>query len=141
MAIEQADPFRPAGSFRFTMNRSDAMAPKTHACCRDRSSGQCSIRPIFVGKPIRKLDRFLSRDRYRENRRYENITDVLVFLFGSTPIFCRDYQSAMWLAEYCQLNGPPPGLSWVVACPDDKDGAIEFARKCRIDEAHCATHS
>src|ERR1039457_6430251 len=56
--------FGARGSFRFTMYRSDAMAPKTHACCRDRSSGQCSIRPIFVGKPIPKLDRFLSRDRH-----------------------------------------------------------------------------
>ena len=74
-------------------------------------------------------------ERYHEGRKYENITDVLVFDFGSTPIFCRDYQSAMWLAEYCQVYGPPSGLSWVVACPDDKDGAIEFARKRRIDEA------
>ena len=36
---------------------------QTHVCCRDRSSGQGSIRPIFVGKPIPKLDRFLSMDK------------------------------------------------------------------------------
>lgn len=80
-------------------------------------------------------------ERCRDDRKYENLTDVLVFDFGSTPIFCWDYQSAMLLAEYCQLNGPPPGLSWVAACPDDKDGAIEFARKRCIDEACCVTHS
>jgi hypothetical protein len=43
------------------MYRSDAMAPKTHACCPDRSSGQCSTRPIFAGKPIPKLDRFFEQ--------------------------------------------------------------------------------
>ena len=80
-------------------------------------------------------------ERYREDRKYVKITDVLVFDFGATPMFCWDYQSAMRLAEYCQLNGPPHGLSWVTACPDDKDGAIEFARKRRIDEAHCATNA
>ena len=85
--------------------------------------------------------RWWTVERYHERRKYEDITDVLVFVFGSTPIFCWNYQAAMRLAEYCQLNGPPPGLSWVAACPDDKDGAIEFARKRRIDEAHCAANA
>jgi hypothetical protein len=98
---------------------------------------------IFSTLTVRQYDnqKWWTVERYHEGRKYENITDVLVFDFGSTPIFCRDYQSAMWLAEYCQLNGPPPGLNWVAACPDDKDGAIEFAQKRRIDEACYETHS
>jgi hypothetical protein len=80
-------------------------------------------------------------ERYCEGRKYEDITDVLVFDFGSTPIFTWSYQSAMRLAEYCQMNKPPSGLSWVVACPDDKDGAIELARKRRIDEVHRARNA
>jgi hypothetical protein len=80
-------------------------------------------------------------ERYHENRKYEDITDVLVFRFGSTPIFCRNYQSAMQLAEYCQKNELPSGLCWVAAYPDDKDEAIEFARKRRIREAGCTSHS
>ena len=80
-------------------------------------------------------------ERYREGRNYEEITDVLVFDFGSTPIFCWNYQSAMRLAEYCHVNAPSPGSSWVTACPHDKDGAIEFAQKRRMDEAHCATNA
>lgn len=80
-------------------------------------------------------------ERYREGRKYEEITDVLVFDFGSTPIFCWNYQSAMRLAEYCHVNAPSPGSSWVTACPHDKDGAIEFAQKRRMDEAHCATNA
>ena len=97
----------------------------------------------FANLTVRQYDNqsWWTIERYREGRKYEEITDVLVFDFGSTPIFCWNYQSAMRLAEYCQLNRPPPGLSWVAACPDDKDGAIEFARKRRIDEAHCATNA
>lgn len=94
----------------------------------------------FANLTVRQYvnQRWWTVERYREGRKYENITDVLVFDFGSTPIFCWNHQAAMRLAEYCQLNGPPHGLSWVTAGPDDKDGAIEFARKRRIDEARCA---
>jgi hypothetical protein len=85
--------------------------------------------------------RWWTIERYHEGRKYEDTTDVLVFVFGSTPMFCWNHQAAMRLAEYCQRNGPPPGLSWVPACPDDKAGAIEFARKRRIDEAHYASNA
>src|ERR1019366_5883874 len=80
------------------MYRSNAMAPKTHAWYRGRNNGQCSIRPIFVGKPIPKLDRFLSRNRCSKapvaidpnetlrrrrsaylNRPPQNSSDVLIF--------------------------------------------------------------
>ena len=78
-------------------------------------------------------------ERWGRTRRYENADEVLVCQFGSTPIFTRSYQSAMYLAEYCQVNGPPHGLGWIAACPDDKDGAIEFARQRREGEAASVT--
>ena len=85
--------------------------------------------------------RWWTIERYHEGRKYDDTTDVLVYLFGSTPIFCWNYQAAMCLAEYCQTNYRPTGLRWVAACPDDKDGAIKFARKRRVEEAHCAVNS
>jgi hypothetical protein len=75
-----------------------------------------------------------SIERYCEDRKYDDITDVLVHVFGSTPIFCSSYQSAMHVAEFCQANYLPSGLRWVTACPDNKDLAITFARKRRIEE-------
>jgi hypothetical protein len=69
------------------------------------------------------------------NRRHNVCDGALVFTFGSTPIFTRNYQSAIRLAMYCQLNGPPSGLCWINACPDDRKGAIEFASRRRADEA------
>jgi hypothetical protein len=63
---------------------------------------------------------------------------TLVHLFGSAPILTRNYQSAMYLAEFCYFNGPPPGLRWVNEFPDDIDGAIEFAQARSINEALAA---
>jgi hypothetical protein len=60
---------------------------------------------------------------------------TLIYNFGSTPILTRNYQSATYLAEFCYLNGPPAGLRWVHECPDDIDGAIEFAQQRRVNEA------
>jgi hypothetical protein len=95
----------------------------------------------FAALTVRQYanQRWWSIERYHEGRKYEDTTDVLVFVFGSTPIFCWNPQSAMCLAEYCQTNYLPVGLRWVAACPDNKDGAIEFARKRRIDEVLAAT--
>jgi hypothetical protein len=59
---------------------------------------------------------------------------TLVHNFGSTPILTRNYQSATYLAEFCLLNGPPPGLRWVEECPDDMSEAIEFAHNRHIGE-------
>jgi hypothetical protein len=81
--------------------------------------------------------RWWTVERYRWDRRYQDITDVLVFTFGSTPIFCWTYQSAMRLAEYCHVDGPSSGLRWVVACPDNKDGAIKFAQDRLKEETLC----
>jgi hypothetical protein len=63
---------------------------------------------------------------------------TLVHIFGSTPIFTRNYQSATHLAEFCLLKGPPPGLRWVEECPDDMNGAINFSLQRRADEARAA---
>jgi hypothetical protein len=60
--------------------------------------------------------------------------ETLVYLFGSTPIVTRNYQSAIYLTEYCLANRLS-GLHWVSTHPWDQEGAIELAKKCRIDEA------
>src|SRR5450759_4574486 len=43
-------------------------------------------------------------ERWGEKRPYNNADEVLVFLFGSTPIFTRSYQAAMRLAAYCHVR-------------------------------------
>lgn len=43
--------------------------------------------------------------------------DILVFIFGSTPIYTRTCEAAMRLADYCHKNGPPSGLRWVKTVP------------------------
>jgi hypothetical protein len=65
-------------------------------------------------------------------RPYPNM--ALAHFFGSTPVLTRTYQEATYLAEFCYFNGPPAGLRWVDECPDDVDGAIEFAEQRRLDE-------
>ena len=45
------------------------------------------------------------------------------------------YKSAMRLAMYCNVDNPPHGLRWIKLAPGDCEGAIEFARQRRIDEA------
>jgi hypothetical protein len=60
---------------------------------------------------------------------------VLVHIFASTPIFTRSHQSAMRLAMHCHANGPPFDLRWIKTVPNNKQAAIEFARKRRNDEA------
>jgi hypothetical protein len=60
---------------------------------------------------------------------------TLVHTFGSTPILTRNYQSATYLAEFCLLKGPPPGLRWVDERPDDMNGAVDFSFDRRVREA------
>jgi hypothetical protein len=62
---------------------------------------------------------------------------VLVFRFGSTPLFTRSYQSAMWLADYCYPK-PQPGLCWIDECPPDREAKIAFARARACRGAGCA---
>jgi hypothetical protein len=61
--------------------------------------------------------------------------EVLVHRVGSTPVFTREYQSAILLAEHSHVNAPPYELRWIKACPIDHEGAIALARKRRLDEA------
>jgi hypothetical protein len=63
---------------------------------------------------------------------------ALVDLFGSTPIVTRTYQEATYLAEFCFKEGHATGLRWVHECPDNINGAIDFALQRRIDEARTA---
>src|SRR5438445_440700 len=55
--------------------------------------------------------------------------EVLVFPYGSLPVFTRTHRAAKYLAEYCQYpepgegSYPPPrgvasGLRWIVSTPD-----------------------
>ena len=64
-----------------------------------------------------------------------SVDETLVFDFASTPILTRSYASAMRLAIYCNVSNPPHGLRWVQQAPNDCSGAIQFARKRRIEEA------
>ena len=80
-------------------------------------------------------------ERWGEKRPYNNADEVLVFLFGSTPIFTRSYQAAMRLAAYCHVNDPPAGLRWIAACPKNYECAVEIAQERRIDETLCATNA
>ena len=61
--------------------------------------------------------------------------ELLVFEFGSTPLFTRSCPAAMRLAMYCRENRPPSGLRWIKVCPTNRDAAIELARQRRINEA------
>jgi hypothetical protein len=75
-------------------------------------------------------------ERLSEARQSE-VDEVLVFEFGWTPIFTPSSQSAMRLAMYCHENEPPRGLRWIkMGSPENRQGAIEFARSRRINETH-----
>ena len=78
-------------------------------------------------------------ERLGRARRHVDDDEVLVHVFGSTPIFTRSYQSAMRLAMHCHKKGPPNGLRWIQTTPDDREGAIEMARKRKFYEVFCAT--
>ena len=99
-------------------------------CTRTRKAKK--VIPQKIVLPVRRCDK---HEWWVIERRVADVDEVLVFNFGSTPIFTRGYQSAMRLAMYCNGNNPPHGLRWIKETPDDCPGAIEFARKRRIDEA------
>jgi hypothetical protein len=71
--------------------------------------------------------RWWTIERWRDDRERFDVSDVLAFVFGSTPIFSWSRPVAMRIAEYCHIKGPPPGLKWIVACPVDEVGAINLA--------------
>lgn len=74
-------------------------------------------------------------------RRVADVDEVLVFDFGSTPIFTRSYVSAMRLATHCNVNNPPHGLRWIKQAADDSEAAIDFARKRQLYEVLCAVQA
>jgi hypothetical protein len=76
-------------------------------------------------------------ERLNEVRCSEDVDEILVHLFGSTPIFTRNYQSAMRLAIHSHVNDPFHGLRWIKAIPINRDVAIEIARQRH--EASAAT--
>jgi hypothetical protein len=67
-------------------------------------------------------------ERWRKKRTHGNADEVLVHEFGSTPIFTRSYQAAMRLAMYCHENGPPVGLRWISACPENIQKLLDERR-------------
>jgi hypothetical protein len=74
-------------------------------------------------------------------RRVAGVREVLVFNFGSTPIFTRGYASAMRLAMHCNVDNPPHGLRWIKEAADDCEAAIKFARKRKLCEVLCVAEA
>jgi hypothetical protein len=70
-------------------------------------------------------------ERWHQKRPHGNADEVLVHQFGSTPIFTQSYQAAMRLGMHCHANGPPAGLRWISACPENIQELIDDRR---IDE-------
>ncbi len=69
-------------------------------------------------------------------------TKVLVFGFGSTPIFTRTYQAAIRLAKHCAFDHPQPfGYRWVTARPVNLESAVAFAKQRDIDEVNAAANA
>ena len=71
-------------------------------------------------------------ERWRKKRTHGNADEVLVHEFGSTPIFTRSYQAAMRLAIHCHKNGPPAGLRWISACPENIEDLLDEHRIDRV---------
>jgi hypothetical protein len=80
----------------------------------------------------------IGRDTGALGRPHNHWHFALIDLFGSTPIITRTYQEATYLAEFCFKEGHLTGLRWVHECPDDMNGAIDFALQRRINEARTA---
>jgi hypothetical protein len=67
-------------------------------------------------------------------RNYAGGDQVLVYHFGSTPVFTHSFSSAMRLAMHCNADNPPHGLSWVDMAPINCWAAIELAMQRGRDE-------
>jgi hypothetical protein len=61
--------------------------------------------------------------------------DILAHVFGSTPLFTRTCQSAMRLANYCHSNGPPAGLRWIKATPNNLPLALETVQQREVEQS------
>jgi hypothetical protein len=63
--------------------------------------------------------------------------EILVHTFGSTPAVTRSQEAAMWFAEHSHEEGPPPGLRWIKAVPNNLEGAIAtLVRRRQQEELH-----
>jgi hypothetical protein len=110
--------------------------PDWHKPCRGalfKEFGEDCL-AVAGGQPLWRIERegSLSRPHFRINL-------TLAHRFGSTPILARNVQAAICLAEFCYLKGLPPGLCWAEGCPDDVNGAIEYAQQRRINETQAST--
>jgi hypothetical protein len=112
---------------------------------RSRPVGWCQTHPDVFWQRINNLivrtcsnQNLWTMEREGERHRHGHHNTVLAFAFGSTPVLAPNFQSAMFLAEFC-LREPPSGLRWITTAPDDLENAIEFARKRRVKEATSAS--
>ena len=81
-------------------------------------------------------------ERLGPARRHVDDDEVMVHVFGSTPIVTRSSHSSMRFAMYCHKNRPPCELRWIKTTPNNKQVAIEgIARKRQINEAIFATRA
>jgi hypothetical protein len=67
-------------------------------------------------------------ERWHQKRTHGNADEVLVHEFTSAPIFNRSYQAATRLAMFCHENGPPAGLHWISAIPENIQDLIDERR-------------
>jgi hypothetical protein len=61
--------------------------------------------------------------------------EVLVHVFGSTPVVTRRCHKAMHIAEHCHWEGPPLAFRWVAVRALNQEAAIKFAQDRRRKEA------
>jgi hypothetical protein len=110
-----------------------------------RPRGWCETSPDYFTKPVNVFDLLMVREcdetnlwtveRLNAPRRHVDDDDILVHVFGSTPIFTRSAASAMRLAMYCHKNIPPSVLRWIKASPINGEAAIELAKRRQEEEA------
>jgi hypothetical protein len=135
VAIPSPDLLRAAG-YRAGSRRSKGWYQ--HHCdvfCKDVGSDGLIVRG-YCGQPLWFIEQNGSL-----GRPHQHSNMALALTFGSTPIATRTYQAATYLAEFCKKNGPPAGLRWIDECPDDMNGAIDFAESRQNDEALVACGS
>jgi hypothetical protein len=80
---------------------------------------------------VRRVDNqpFWTIELLSNTNKYAGWDKVLIFLFGSTPVFTRNYQSAMYLADWVFKDDRHLGLGWVDVCPQDVQAATAFAKQ------------
>ena len=74
-------------------------------------------------------------ERLPAGQRSKDHTEVLVHVFGSTPIFTRSTRAAMCLSEHFHANDLQHGLRWVRSVPQNHKSAVEWARQRHVEEA------